>query len=387
MAKIKLGKFNQTSTYNYVLESNGLIETINNPRAIDGLVLHSATKNSSRAFPLSESHVYVGRLKSAILVKRKYFLTSEGYFLAEGLTHSDYFIAWEGLDDTGLGRGGELVQRNLPVPLEEGPIYKVQEPCIFIGGDTIARPNFAHWIFEHLLKFQALKLAGVDLKLPVVVSDRIPKYFLEWAEVILGQNIKWAQVDLSGYMKFQDAIFCSCPAYRTSRGAQPTIWTKGFDYMASRFISYGLARVPAKLWKDDRPIFISRQGSQWRKAENEEKLFEMARDIVGARRVVMAGLTLPEQIATIFASNLAILFAGADGVITNFSNPRSRVVEVAAPRHAALYSAPVFCAVRGVRFTRMVGSQSVGLRLGPHELDRNYIVNETSFRTVLEQVR
>ena len=379
----------QVSLLAYLQRTGQLITELTTPGQLPDMLLRSAIDHSSALFRLQRSHVYTGRLTDVVLAKRKYFCTDTNDFLAEGLTHSDYFITWEGFDESGLGKGSELVRSRTPIELEERPITTISDQCIFIGGDTIVAPNFAHWFFEHLLKLQAIKLSGVDMTLPVVVSNRIPERFLEWAEILIGHQLNWRRLDLSNYVKFKDTIVSSCPAYRRKADAAPTIWDEGFDYLNSLFsAATGLSETSDS---NDGVYFIGRGNAKWRRAVNENELLSMAERELDAKNIEISQLSIADQIALVKRARVLIIFAGADGPITTFCNPRCRVIEFAAPNHTALYTSPVFCAVRGIRWSRLVAERFVTEVKGPHPLDADYWVDPEKarayFRAIKETMR
>jgi hypothetical protein len=372
--KKSVRKAKQKSLYEYLYSTDSLLAEITPLREVSDLVIRSAIDHSSQVFRAYRSHIYVGELKNVVLVKRKYFLTVENDFLAEGLTHSDYFITWAGFDDSGLGRGSQLVRENALIDIEEDALREFKRPCIFIGGDSINEPNFAHWFFEHLLKVRALILAGVDMDLPLIVSDRVPVRYLEWADRLAERQLNWERIDLSGYVTFSSALVSSCPAYRRKGDAAPTIWDFGFDYLASAMLR-STANSERESPNHDKVYFISRRKAKWRRAVNETELFEIAQRELGAQMLDMSVLSIEEQIMRVRHASVLILFAGADGPITTFCNPRAKVIEFAAPNHAALYTSPIFCAIRGIRWLRIVGEKFVSGVLGPHPLDRDYWVD------------
>ena len=166
-------------------------------------------------FPMENAFVYTGVLKEVVLVKKKYFHTKENNFLWKGLSFTNYMLHWDDIKNEGNGGSTSYLKNNTPInmdlPLEEN----IVEKCIFIGGDTIVEVNWAHWFFEHLLKLKALQLSGIDMTLPVVVSDRIPNRFLSWGEKLLESNINWKRLNLDKAIRFQKGLFkLHAPLYR-----------------------------------------------------------------------------------------------------------------------------------------------------------------------------
>jgi len=372
----------QYSLFEHLRETNKLLAELSTPESLPDTVLRSAIDHSSSRFPLTRSHVYTGTLSNVVLAKRKYFITASNQILAEGLTHSDYFITWAGFDESGLGKGAELVRSQSPITLEEATITTIDDPCIFIGGDTIVAPNFAHWFFEHLLKLEALKLSGVDFSLPIIVSSRLPERFLEWGNILLGRDLNWRRLDLDGYVHFSSAYVASCPAYRRKADAAPTIWDDGFEHLQN--LLGATTGIPERRSADRGVYFISREDAKWRRAVNEQELFSIAERELGAEKVAISRLSIAEQLSLAKRARIMILFAGADGPITTFCNPRCRVIEFAAPNHTALYTSPVFCAIRGVRWSRLVAERFVTEVKGPHPLDADYWVDPSKAEKVFQ---
>jgi hypothetical protein len=363
----------QESLYSFLLRSGSLLREIARPSQVPSVMLRSAVDGSSAPFPLIRSHIFSGVLQNVTLVKRKYFVTEDNAFLAEGLTHSDYFVTWPDYDASGLGAGARLVQTSSPISLDAADVTSIDSECIFIGGDTIVEPNFAHWFFEHLLKFEILASSDVNLDLPVIVSDRLPNRFLNWAELLLGRTLNWKKLNLDSCIRFKKVYVASCPAYRRKVDAAPTIWDEGFDKLATRFLAGRIAGSTSPY--RDGVFFLGRSSARWRRAANELELFELARDTLNAEKIEISSLGIAEQVELARNARTLVIFAGADGPITTFCNPRCRVIEFAAPQHAAVYTSMIFCALRGVRWTRVRADRFVAEVKGPHPLDADYWVD------------
>lgn len=364
---------------------------IADPASIYGAVIRDAIRGSESTVALERSHVYVGVLEGATLLKRKYFVAGGQYLLAEGLTHSDYFITWEGLDPSGLGVGRRLVDEGSKFytqDIDDRHPVEIYDECIFLGGDTITEPNFAHWIFEHLLKLRALEIAGCDLSLPVVVSNRLPRRFLEWGDHLVGRSLNWHRIDLSAPLLFRRTYLSSCPAYRKKHSAIPTVWDEGFDYLHSRFVSVAMANQRAASLKlESRVLFLSRARARWRRAINEFAIFDQAASVLGAVRIDASELPILEQVFLASQAQIIVTFAGADGPLVNFCTPRATVVEITAPKHGALYTCFVFCVLRGVKYVRVVATRFCTPVIGPHPLDADYEVDLTETLKVFTELR
>jgi hypothetical protein len=379
----RIHEAHQESLFSYLKRTKRLLREVSTERPISNTEIMSAIDGKRTPFALLNSHVFVGNVRDVTLLKRKYLLTSDNSFIAEGLTHSDYFITWEGFDASGLGKGRSWVEREDTISFDEVDPIKFEEECIFLGGDTIFEPNFAHWFFEHLLKLRAFQLAGVDLSLPILVSARLPERFLEWGNSLIGRSLNWRLLDITNPITFKSMYISSCPAYRTKFGRKPTLWAEGFDYLSSSLKSkvgnLGNLSVPP-----DQVLFLSRASAKWRRAVNEEDLFEVARKNLGAVHVNMENLSLYDQVKLIHGARAIICFAGADGPIVNFCNARAKVLEIAAPNHAALYTCAVFCALHRLSYARVFGSHHSGSLLGPHPLDIDYEVDLKQYCEAIE---
>jgi hypothetical protein len=384
MRAFKVTKARQKSLIKQLSDNKSLISELSKLEVNRSSHLRSSIDLSAQQFPLLRSHVYVGTLENVNLVKRKYFVTENNEFLAEGLTHSDYSITWEGLDDSGLREGRRLVDSNDQISLESCASYEFDSPCIFIGGDTIVEPNFAHWFFEHLLKLRALQIAGVDMSMPILVSSRIPTRFREWADLLCERQLNWESRDLKDATHISKVWVSSCPAYRQRGTMSPTIWDQGFEYLNDFFRSKILQD---QLWpRPSNVVFCSRSSAKWRRARNESELGAIASEKLGAKVVSLETLSPLEQVNIAKSAEIMILFGGADGPIVNFCRSSCRVIEIVAPGHAALYTAAIFCAIRGIRYSRLIADHSIGPVLGPHPLDRDYWIDPKRFLQVIDRL-
>jgi len=333
-------------------------------------------------FKIGSSHVFTVKLRDLTLVKRKYFHSApHNYLLTTGLTHSDYALTWPGFDISGTGIGKKAVEELVKVTLDAGTPEVVDSPGIFIGGDTISEVNFAHWIFEHLLKFYALSKSHVDWSLPVYVSSRLPVRFYDWVEPLIGFRPNFKPLDLDRAINFSSIFVSSCPAYRDVKG-NPTLWWEGFDYLRHKLLSQSLLNLRSNRGVT-KTAFLSRRRANWRRAVNEDELYEIARNSLSAERLELSALSPIEQVGAVAQLDILILFGGADGAITNFLPSRGIVVEIVAPNHTALYTSLIFCVHHSIRYVRLKGENSVGEISGPHPLDKDYYVDPNKFKNLL----
>ena len=326
---------------------------------------------------LEDPCVSSGFIKDCILFKRKYFLTSDNNFLAEGLTHSDYSILWPGLDDHGYGKGKEIVDNNVEISIHlptNPPI--IDEPSFWIGGDTIVEPNYAHWMFEHLLKFEIFARIYPTLDIPFIVSDRVPSSFLYWAELLMGRKLNIRKIDSSLNYQFKKLYVSSCPAYRRKGDCIPAIWRDGFSILRSRLTS--VAENYKDIFSTDSNsdvLFLSRSSASWRKAVNESEIAHLAKEQLGAQVINISDFTPLEQINLLQNARVLILFGGADGFACNFLPKSCKVLEILAPGHTALFTSKIFCAIHGIYYNRIHGTKFLTDQTGPHPLDRDYLVS------------
>lgn len=330
---------------------------------------------------------YIGTLSDVCIFKRKYFLTSNGYFLAEGLTHSDYFITWEGFDEHGWGEGKALVDNQNLFKINLEPVKVIRDLSIWIGGDTILKPNYAHWMFEHLLKLQIAKESNIDMSLPLLISSRIPKSFTYWAELLIGKQLNFIRLDLSeGLTKFSQLYVTSCPAFRRKGDALPALWNEGFKLLRQRF--FDLAKVyPCSVsLPQSNLLFLSRDSAAWRKAINEDQLLSIARLFGNFLKINISEYDPISQIQVLSQCKIIILFGGADGFACNFLPCNAKVIEILAPGHGALYTCKMFCAAHSISYTRIIGDKFVGEKKGPHPLDCDFHVDPKNLQNLLSSL-
>jgi hypothetical protein len=350
-----------------------------------GPVWHGNGNESS--IEVGEAQMYTGKISDALLFKRKYLLTPQSEFIAEGMTHSDYTITWKGLDPTGYGKGKQIVDSNLGLNIAaDWTVAESLSDSIWIGGDTIVEPNYAHWMFEHLLKFEALRISGISLDKQIIVSSRLPKSFLYWAELLVGKKLNYKQIDLTKPVRLRDVFTASCPAFRRKTDSLPCIWIEGFKALRHRLTSVAKTYSMLHEKKKSNILFLTRSEASWRKAVNESELFSIIEQRIGCACLSISKYSPLEQIE--FAANAAviIMFGGADGFISNFAHPSCKVIEVLAPNHVAMYTSKIFCAVHGISYTRIHGEEFIGDLKGPHPLDRDYIVDVDKFTECIRNV-
>jgi hypothetical protein len=372
--------YRQEGLYSYLLRRGLLNAVINEPHPLANSGVINALTGQFVPIPMADAHIYCGRIRNVMLFKRKYFLTSDHALLAEGLTHSDYFINWTGFDESGLGPASKIVSNNLAIDISEAPQpVEIAEPVIFIGGDTIVEPNWAHWFFEHLLKLHVLEICGVHLDLPVIVSNRLPRRFLEWGDILIGKPIHWRPLDLDQPLRFREAFVASCPAYR-DKARHPHIWAHGFGYLRQRMSSLLPEVEPTHC------TFFSRQSSKYRRAENEGELYEIAREVLGARLASLGTLSVLSQVQSIRGTHTAIFFGGADGPMSLFLPQDATTIEITAPGHGAFYTCLAFLALKNMRYSRIEAKTFVGEAQGAHPLNRDYLVDKKIYRQRLNTV-
>jgi len=373
-------KYAQESLFEYMSRTNDLREVLCSAREIPDTGVFNFITKSFTPVPLYDAHIYTGVVRNVRLFKRKYLLTSDCRMIAEGMTHSDYFINWPGFDESGLGQASLLVASNAVLDIPEDPAEQlVDESVIFIGGDTIVEPNWAHWFFEHLLKLRALELSGVDLKIPIVVSHRLPKRFLAWGNLLVGRELNWLPIDLSKTLRFREAWMSSCPAYK-DRHRNPHLWRDGFMHLRN---TLGVADLQANR---EQVTFFSRQSSRFRRAINEEDLFAIANSLLSAKKVSLGELSVDQQLAVARQTSTAIFFGGADGPMSLFMPDNSKVLEVTAPQHGAFFTCVAFLALTRGSYIRLVAERFVSDYQGAHPLNRDYTVNREAFFNIVKEI-
>lgn len=380
-------KARQIAFQDYLSITDGLIALLSEEFIYKGLQLDLQQTNNI-VLPLLGGKMLVGQLTDVFLVEKKYFFDkNQSLFISQGLTQSDYTITLSNIDPTGGGIGRKLAQSNasLVFNCEKFDIDVIGYDCIFIGGDTIIEVNFSHWIFEHLPKIYAMKLAGVNLDLPIIVSDRLPQRFLNWCEELLDRKLNFVKKNLTRQIFFTKKVYVSSPgAYRTRDKMHPTLWFDGFDYLSEKLITK--ANDVFAIKETPKAIFVGRASkTKWRVAENEEDVFKVINRYVECSSVDLSSMSILEQIYTVNSADIVIFFGGADGVMANFCNPRAKVVEIMPPNAFMLYCI-IFCMSRSIKYFRHQNSKFIGEKSGPLDFDRNYQVNVESFENFFRKV-
>jgi hypothetical protein len=336
--------------------------------------------------PLIHGNVYLKHLKEVTLIKRKYLHSEPDTLVCEGLTHSDYTVSWPELDPSGTGIGTRIAKGYMGINIQIGKVaMTIDYDCILIGGDTIAEPNFAHWMFEHMPKLIGIELINSRLlDLPIVVSSRIPMRYLDWAKAAVGRELNFITLDLTNPVKFLSTWLVRCPAYR-DREMRPTVWEIGYQMLRSRL---SLRRYNNPWHEQSRRnpyrLYIPRRRPSWRTAINELDIASLTGDLLDTSEFNPRSLSVDQQIQQIAAAEFILLFGGADGAILQFASTRAIVIEIVAPNHAAFFTSMVHCKLNGSSYHRIVGKRiPSATQTGPHPLDVDYVVDLDELRAAL----
>lgn len=336
--------------------------------------------------PLIHGNVYLKHLKEVTLIKRKYLHSHPDTLLCEGLTHSDYTVSWPELDPSGTGIGSRIAKGYIGIKVQIGKVaMTIGYDCILLGGDTIAEPNFAHWMFEHMPKLIGIELINSRLlDLPIVVSSRIPVRFLDWAKAAVGRELNFITLDLTNPVRFLSTWLVRCPAYRDTE-MRPTVWEMGYQMLRSR-LRLRQYNIPwhAKSRQSPHRLYVPRRKPSWRTAINELDIASLTEDLLDAREFSPLSLSVDQQIKQITAADFILLFGGADGAILQFANTRAIVIEIVAPNHSAFFTSMLHCKLNGNSYHRIVGKPIPSAKqTGPHPLDIDYVVDLDELRAVL----
>ncbi len=335
---------------------------------------------------LYSANTFLSLLQNVVILKRKYFLTKEHQLICEGLTHSDYTVHWPEIDASGTGLGMKIAAGEVKLDIRLNHIdHEFKKECIFIGGDTIAEPNFAHWMFEHLPKFLTVRDHCKDLlQIPIIVSSRIPDRFLDWARMLIDTDLMFVKLDLSKTIRFHKAWVVRCPTYRDKR-KRPSIWERGYYALRNEILYKNTRDQPIReVASKPIEIYIPRRYPLWRKPVNEKEISEAVRANTEAFEFIPTLHSIEDQVRTVAAANLIILYGGADGALLQFTNPRCIIVEIVAPNHRAFFTSIVHCKMNRQAYFRIIGHPITGkTQNGPHPLDIDYHVDVESLKTVL----
>ena len=248
------------------------------------------------------------------------------------------------------------------VPIDQGQSlvdeYLDRELTLLWGyftHDTSIACNWSHFIWTYLLR-----LAFTNSTTPLLVSERVPNRFLDWAR----------EIGFSEFVKVQDGVRVrrlhapGVLCYRDVNGAVSVL--PSAVYALRNRLGLG----PPRPWASRTRIYVARgQSSPWRRVLNEaEVITELTAR--GFQCIQPETMTVGEQLEAMCNAETVVIPMGGASAITMFAPEDCKVVELTFPSFAGVFAGSLWADVLGQTYERVDGA--AGERTGGLPIDRDF---------------
>ena len=223
--------------------------------------------------------------------------------------------------------------------------------------DTTVPCNWSHFIWTYLLR-----LAFTNPTTPLLVSERVPDRFLDWAR----------EMGFSEFVKVADGVQVrrlhapGVLCYRDARGMLSVL--PSAVYALRNRLGLGLPRP----WAPRTRIYVVRgQSSPWRRVTNEAELIQ-ALTARGFQCIRPETMTVGEQLEAMYNAETVVIPMGGASAITMFAPEDCKVVELAFPEIAGVFAGSMWADVLGQTYERVNGV--AGAQTGGLPIDRDFTV-------------
>lgn len=204
-----------------------------------------------------------------------------------------------------------------------GPVRRISEPAILIGGST----NYYHWLIDNVPK---ILMARQVMVLPKLLINRAPSTFQIDTLSLLGVT-EWEEVDPDESVRCDDLWIPSGLARSTvAHSVIPKMLRSAFP---------PTEKLPP------RKIYLSRRDAESRRLVNEATLLEVLED---HEVCVASGMRFQEQVNRFASAETFVAAHGAGMTNMVFCQPGSTVYEIFTPLHQVT-SMRFLAAVSGLR--------------------------------------
>ena len=215
--------------------------------------------------------------------------------------------------------------------------------------------NWGHFIWTYLLR-----LAFTE-PTPLLVSDKVPNRFLDWARAIGFTDF----VKVADGVRIRKLHVPSVVCYRAANGI-PAVLPSAAHRLRARL---GVGLPPAKRTK----VYVARgQSSPWRRLLNEEEVMA-ALTARGFTCISPERMTVAEQLAAMAAAEIVVSPMGGSAGITMFAPEDCKVVELSFPAFVGAFNGTMWADVFGQPYERVNGVS--GEKTGFLEIDRDFTVS------------
>jgi capsular polysaccharide biosynthesis protein len=327
---------------------------------------------ASTASTYGRSEVFCGRIPGATVFGDHGFVwTQDGCVLAHGLSHRNYLHA-------------QLVPEEIKryAPQRGAPTPRIEEECVFFGGAFAPnKPNFGHFIFQHLLKLHAIRQIPEAARLPLAVYRDVPPRHLEFLDLAGYPDSRRIYVDHDRPVSFANVWVPSTPFYRGHYNDRQAYLYPDAVF-GLRDLMMDRTRIAAA---GARPrIYVPRTNAQWRRVVNDGEVLALLQSY-GFTVARMEEMSAAEQIDLVSRAEMIAMDGGASSPITMFAPPDCIVFEFVNRHIVGTFGAIAFGHILGFIIQRIVGEDAPAPELeGRPMIDMNYRVPISVLATALD---
>jgi len=225
--------------------------------------------------------------------------------------------------------------------------------------------NWGHFIWTYLMRLAFEKPA-----LPLLVSDKAPDRFLDWARRLGFQEFI---TGCDGTVARRLHVNCTL-ARRYDDADQTAGVLSAAAYALRHRLGVGLPRNPRS------KLYVSRKHASWRTVVNEGELIDALKPR-GFEVITPEIMTVGEQLDIIGRAGQIVMPIGGASPITMFAPEDCKVVELGFERIVGVYASAIWADVLGQPYVRINGA--TGEKRGPLDIDYDYKID---VERVLEQL-
>ena len=228
--------------------------------------------------------------------------------------------------------------------------------------------NWGHFLWTYLMRLAFVD--PLDEWLPLLVSDKVPERFLDWARSIGFHEF----VRVADGTRVRRLHVNSVLAHRCADPGQTVAVLPSAVYALRHRLGVRLPDSPRV------DLYLSRKNAGWRAVANEPELI----DALKSRHfgiITPEAMTSDEQLSIITRARKIVVPIGGGSPITMLAPEDCQIIELGFPQIKGVFASAVWADVLGQRYVRVNGTP--GEQRGPLAIDRDYMIDVNK---VLEQL-
>lgn len=204
--------------------------------------------------------------------------------------------------------------------------------------------NFGHWLITYLMRAALLWYRTELLRLPILLSNKTPKRFVEWLVRMGLTRFRYAPDGARVEKLWVPSVVCYRGHYEDKK---PYIFPQALHILRQLVLRNMCLPHPVR-----ERIYLSRAKAKWRRFTNEEELAKVLA-ANGIKRVFMHELSLERQLDLVSRAELIVIHAGGDSPITMFAPADCRILELNIPIFNGVFASRCWAHILGQKFQRI----------------------------------